>query len=126
MAKKMVMRNVKRAVFLHHQQRGSTESGREREESTTEAKLHPNQNLRFFSYGKQSLEVRCFYRGLFSFKHLSFNIFYHSIVGSLNWQQAKINFVNCHCLLPIGYLPIAIDSCCPVPSCIDCPEIINN
>jgi hypothetical protein len=35
------------------------------------AKLHPNKILRFFSYGKQSLEVNCFYRGPFFFYPLS-------------------------------------------------------
>ncbi len=69
---------VKRdAVLLHHQQRFTyakasvdevgEEKVKERIELPRSKALHPNQILRFFSYGKQSLEVGCFYRGPFFF-----------------------------------------------------------
>jgi len=54
-------------MYFYIIKQGSTVSDKEKEESYHEAKASHNSDLRFFSYGKQSLEVDCFYRGPFFF-----------------------------------------------------------
>jgi hypothetical protein len=63
----MIMQAPRRAVFLHHQ---TTQRYRGREIEKRKAATH-NIDLRFFSYGKQSLEVSCFYSGPFFFYTLN-------------------------------------------------------
>jgi hypothetical protein len=54
-------------VHLHHQQRQHGKRDRKKVRSCRKRKLHNKENFTFFSYGKQSLEVSCFYSRPFLF-----------------------------------------------------------
>jgi hypothetical protein len=54
-------------LYFYIRNKGSTVRRREKEESYHEAEASHKKDLTFFSYGKQSLEVGCFYSGPFLF-----------------------------------------------------------
>src|SRR3954468_1937226 len=55
------------ALYFYIINNGSTVRREENEQLPRSKKLHHELDLSFFSYGKQSLEVDCFYRGPFFF-----------------------------------------------------------
>ena len=72
------------ALYFYIINNGSTVRREEIESATLKQELQHQSDLSFFSYGKQSLEVDCFYRGPFFFYSIP------SQRGTLNYSPLQI------------------------------------